>query len=154
MISREAWSQYGGERWPLSMPVLTAALMNGPPFPKAHNLIPNAYSSFGIVENRGGVIEATGAEREAVMALEVSMLELHLSPDVQAYINIRASVSETPKSIRQEATRMANLIIARVNSGGDERVVKNALRTAPKADRELSARTAIRQTEPFRRRFP
>ncbi|WP_428394420.1 hypothetical protein [Lichenicoccus sp.] len=130
IISREYWSEYG-ERWPLSMPVLSAAVMNGPPFPKAHDIIPDAYSRFGKVENRGGVVEAIDKEREAVRALNVVTLELHLSSDVQAYINIRTSLSETPRSIRQEATRMANLIIARVNSGGEERVVKNPLRTAP-----------------------
>ena len=60
-----------------------------------------------------------------MMALRVQPWNSIVYPDVQAYINIRTSVSETPKSIQQEATRMANLVIDRVRSGGEERVVKN-----------------------------
>ncbi len=130
MIAKEYRSRFGA-RWPLSMPVLNAAVMNGPPFPKAHDIIPSAYRQFGQIENRGGVIEAAGQEREAVMALNVSTLTLHLSPDVLAYINIRTSLSETPKSVAQEAARMADIVIGRVNSGGEERTLKNPLRTAP-----------------------
>lgn len=130
IISHELWSKYG-QRWPFSMPILKAAVMDGPPFPKAHDIVPNSYRSFGMVENRGEVVEATGQEREAVMALSVSVLDLHLSSDVQAYTEIRMSISETPKNIRQEVTRMVELIIDRVKRGGEERIVKNPLRTVP-----------------------
>lgn len=130
IISKNFWSNLG-EQWPHAMAVLKAAVMEGPPYPKAHDVIPNAYRQFALMENRGGIVEAIGKERAAVMALPITPLALHLSPDVQAYINIRASVSETPKSIREEATRMADLIINRVRTGGTQRVVTNANRTAP-----------------------
>lgn len=101
IISKNFWSNLG-EQWPHAMAVLKAAVMEGPPYPKAHDVIPNAYRQFALMENRGGIAEAIGEERAAVMALPITPLDLHLSPEVQAYINVRASVSETPKSIREE----------------------------------------------------
>ncbi len=130
MISSEYWDSFGN-RWPLAMPVLAAASLIGPPFPSAREIAPIAYANFGKVENRGGIVEAIGSEREAIMDLEAVTIELHLSSEVQSYINVRASFTDVPKSVRQQATRMASRIIDRVKKGGLERIVVNPLRTAP-----------------------
>lgn len=131
IVSSKAWAN-SDERWPHSMAVLNAAILKGPPFPDAHNVVPDAYRSFGNVENRGGVVLAEGDERAAVMALAADPLEIHLAPDVQAYVGLRASYSaDIPKSVKEQATRMAGLIIERVKKGGEPRVVINPQRTAP-----------------------
>jgi hypothetical protein len=60
-------AQFGEDRWPFSMAVIDAALTMGPPFPDARVLTPTAYSSFAAIENRGNIVEAVGAEREAIL---------------------------------------------------------------------------------------
>lgn len=126
--SNERW----GDRWPHSMAVLVAANIVGPPYPAAHDTIPTAYKSFAEIANRGAVVEATGAERQAVMGLEVVPLKLNLREDVAAYLQLRSSVSaEVEQSVKQEAYRMAMLIIDRVKRGGETGVTINPLRSAP-----------------------
>lgn len=121
-----------GDRWPHSMAVLAAANMVGPTYPAAHEVIPIAYRSFAEIANRGAVVEATGAEREAVMALEVEPIALNLREDVVTYLELRRSVSaEVAPSIKQEAYRMAMLILERVKGGGETGVKVNPLRSAP-----------------------
>lgn len=125
-------ARYGSNPWPHSMAVTDAALMMGPPFPEARVVTPKTYSSFAAMENRGNVIEALAAEREAVRALPVYRIELHLTPPVQHYMELRGALSsKIEKTIRQEATRMALLIEQRVKSGGELSVRVNPLRTAP-----------------------
>ena len=81
-----------GDRWPHALAVVRAADIEGPPYPKAHDVIPQAYRSFAEVGNRGQILQATGEERAAVMDLAIHPFELTLSPDVQAYLGLRASV--------------------------------------------------------------
>ena len=57
--------------------------MIGPPYPNARTVIPQAYSSFASIENRGTVVLAEGDERAAVMALPVDEMHLNLTADVQ-----------------------------------------------------------------------
>ena len=121
-----------GDRWPHSMAVVAAANMVGPPYPPAHGVIPTAYRSFSEIANRGDVVEAVGVERDAVMALEIEPIALTLREDVQAYLELRSSVSkEIDSSVKQDAYRMAMLIIERVKSGGEIGVKLNPLRSAP-----------------------
>ncbi len=135
IVPPEVWANSNaqwGDRWPHSMAVLAAANMVGPPYPSAHDTIPVAYRSFAEIANRGSVVEATEAEREAVMALEIEPISLNLLEDVAAYLKLRSSVSgEVQPSIKQEAFRMAMLIIERVKRGGEVGVKVNPLRTAP-----------------------
>ncbi|MFN4101725.1 MAG: hypothetical protein ACK4GT_18335 [Pararhodobacter sp.] len=135
IVPPEVWANSNaqwGDRWPHSMAVLAAANMVGPPYPSAHDTIPIAYRSFAEIANRGSVVEATAAEREAVMALEIEPISLNLREDVAAYLKLRSSVSaEVQPSIKQEAYRMAMLIIERVKRGGEISVKVNPLRTAP-----------------------
>ncbi len=131
IVSASAWA-YSEERWPHSMAVLNAATLSGPPFIHAHDIIPEGYRQFANVENRGGVVLAEGNERTLVMGLEAHPLEIHLSPYVQAYVGLRASYSsEIPKEIKEQASRMAALIIDRVKRSGEPKAVINPLRTAP-----------------------
>lgn len=128
-----------GDRWPHSMAVVAAANMVGPPYPPAHGVIPTAYRSFSEIANRGDVVEAVGVERDAVMALEIEPIALNLREDVQAYLELRSSVSkEIDPSVKQDAYRMAMLIIERVKSGGEIGVKINPLRSAPNLS-ELNA---------------
>ncbi len=124
--------EFGADKWPHSLAVVRAAEIVGPPYPSAYDVIPTAYSAFAVGSGRGGVVEAFGDERTAVMALPIREIKLNLTPDVKAYLALRASVSvDLPLSVKQEATRMANLIIDRVRKGGEPRVSVNPLRTAP-----------------------
>ena len=135
IIPPESWArsvEENGDRWPHSLAVVEAAEMIGPPYPYAREIIPNAYASFAAIENRGRFVEAKGAERASVMALTISPLTLNLTPDVLAYLKLRSSIGvNVPKSVKQEALRMAALIIERVKRGGDTSIRINPIRTAP-----------------------
>lgn len=143
IIPAESWAwsmEEHGERWPHSLAIIEAADFDGPPYPNARQIVPRAYASFAAIENRGRFVEATGEEREAVMALEVSPLTLDLAPEVVSYFGLRAAVSvNVPKSVKEEVYRMATRIIERVNRGGDASVRTSPLRTAP----NLSDLTAL-----------
>ncbi len=128
-----------GDRWPHSMAVTAAANMAGPPYPAAREVIPIAYRSFAEIANRGTVVEAVGLERASVMAIEVKPIALTLREDVQAYLELRSSVSrEIDPSVKQDAFRMAMLIIDRVKRGGEIGVKINPQRSAPNLS-ELNA---------------
>ena len=128
----ETVAEFGEEAWPHSMAVLDAAVMIGPPFPEARVVTPATYSSFAAVQNRGNVMEATGAEREAAMALPVRRIELNLAQPVKDYMLLMGALSGTvEKTIKQEAARLAALIEARVRSGGEYSLHQNPTRTAP-----------------------
>ncbi len=90
IIPAESWATslevHGANKWPHSLAVVRAADIKGPPFPLARQIIPRAYSAFAVGAGRGGVVEALGDERAAVMALPVRELPLNLTPDVQAYV--------------------------------------------------------------------
>ena len=128
----ETVAEFGEDAWPYSMAVLDAAVMIGPPFPEARVVTPATYASFAAFQNRGNVIEAVGGEREAVMALPVRRIELHLTEPVQRYMRLMDSLSKTvERTIKQEAARLAALIEARVKSGGEYTIRQNPTRTAP-----------------------
>ncbi len=114
------------------MAVFDAAVMIGPPFPEARVVTPGTYSSFAAIQNRGNVIEVTGAEREAATTLPVRRIELNLAQPVKDYMLLMGALSGAiEKSIKQEAARLAALIEARVKSGGEYSVHQNPKRTAP-----------------------
>jgi len=120
-----------GDRWPFSMPVTAAALVAGPPYPSAYDLIPSAYRSFNEPTNRGNVVEALGDERDAVLGVRVMPLSLASRERVQRYNDMRSAVSDADQLIRGQATRMADLIISRVKSVGESSVRINPQRYAP-----------------------
>ena len=120
-----------GERWPHAVAALQAASVVGPPFPSARELAPSAYRSLG-AENRGQIAEVIGTEREALMRVAIIPFELQLAPEVAAYVRLsRTAGHQVPRTIKVEATRMADLIVARVRRGGELTTSRNPIRTAP-----------------------
>ncbi len=120
-----------GDRWPHSLAVIRAADVLGPPYPSAYEFAPQAYRSLG-GENRGSIAEALGEERAAIMGIGIAPFQLNLAPEVEAYVAMSRSVAPTvPKTVKQEATRMAQLIIERVKRGGELVAGRAPLRTAP-----------------------
>lgn len=99
--SLEKW----GDRWPHAMAVLDAANLIGPPYPSAREVIPKAYQSFADYSNRGGIVEAVGDEREAVMRLPIERVSLRLREDVLAYLELRTTfAADVDKAINAEVT--------------------------------------------------
>ena len=136
LVPQEIWAEaekrWGLNPWPYAMGVTRAAQLVGPPYPEARLIAPQAYSALGEIPNRGNVVLVLDAEREAVMSLSAEPIELSLTAAVQEHMTRRSVLSDdVEKSIKQEAFRMASLIQQRVNSGGEARVVRNPLRTAP-----------------------
>ncbi len=135
IVPPESWASSvanWGDRWPHSMAIIDAANIDGPPYPHAHDVIPAAYRSFAEIANRGGIVEAYDSEREAIMKLSATRLQLNLREDVIAYLKLRQVLSpEVDKLIKQDVWRMADLIIHRVKNGGEPSVKINPLRTAP-----------------------
>lgn len=131
--SWEASVRIWGERWPHAMAVVDAANMVGPPFPAAHDVIPRAYASFASFENRGGIVLAEGAERDAVMALEVKPIQLHLREQVCRNQETREVMRLVDRAIQQEAHRLAELITQRIERSGSMGMRLNPIRTGPSA---------------------
>lgn len=114
------------------MAVTRAAVMAGPPFPEAREVIPTAYSQIGWIENRGNLVEAVGSEREAVMGLDIEEIQLNLRPGVRTYLEMHSAIAPTAdKALKAEITRMALLIQQRVERSGEEGVKIDPLRSAP-----------------------
>ncbi len=114
------------------MAVLDAANLIGPPYPNAREVVPKAYRSFAEYSNRGGIVEAVGDERNAVMRLPVERVRLVLREDVKGYLELRRTFgAAVDKAVNEEVTRMARLIIARVKQGGEPAVRINPQRSAP-----------------------
>lgn len=150
IVPPNAWAKSNakwGDRWPHSVAVLAAANMVGPPYPAAHDIIPLAYRSFAEVANRGGVMEAFGDERKAVMGLELEPVTLNLREDVLNYMGLRRVLSaEVEPSVKQEAYRMAQLIIDRVKRGGEIGLKVNPQRSSPNLS-DLNALLVRKWTE-------
>ncbi|MHC2487199.1 hypothetical protein [Sinorhizobium meliloti] len=135
IVPLDVWTKSNaqwGDRWPYSMAVISAANIVGPPFPAAHDVIPAAYRSFSEIANRGGVVEALESEREAIMSLDIEPMSLDLREDVRAYLELRSSLSpERDSLVKKSVNRMAQLIVDRVERGGDIGVKINPIRYAP-----------------------
>ncbi|MBB57581.1 MAG: hypothetical protein CMM42_10170 [Rhodospirillaceae bacterium] len=136
IVPSEVWrnsiDRWGKDRWPHAMAVTRATNIVEKPLPHAHDIIPLAYRSFSELANRGNVVEALDSERSAVMEIEVEEIELHLSEDVQRHLMMMEAISpDIEKTIRQEISRMAMGIQARVSSGGEASVKINPQRSAP-----------------------
>lgn len=57
------------------------------------------------------MVEAVGAARAGVTALEVCPLTLNLRSDVLAYLELRDAINpDIEKAVKEAAMRMANLI--------------------------------------------
>lgn len=135
IVPVDSWNnsiEHHGDRWPHALAAIRAADIVGPPYPEARRVMPKSYRSFSEIANRGNVIEAHPDERAAIMALEIKPLTLSLREGVAAYIGLREGTSPAiDKTIRQEASRMTQLICERVSRGGEQNVRINPQRFAP-----------------------
>lgn len=135
IVPVESWNhavERHGDRWPHALAAIRAADIVGPPYPHARQVMPRSYRSFADFANRGKVIEAHPDERDAIMTLEVRPLTLRLREGVAAYIGLRESTNPAiEKTIREEASRMTQLICDRVSKGGEQHLRVNPQRFAP-----------------------
>lgn len=136
IVPPEIWEstkkRWGDHRWPHSVAVTFAANMTGPPYPNARKLVRDTYKSLSEMANRGRIVEAKGTERKAVMGLRIEPITLALREGVKEYIELRRSMSpDIPTLIRQEAHRMAELIINRVKKSGESGIRINPQRSTP-----------------------
>lgn len=135
IVPVESWTnsiEHHGDRWPHALAAIRAADILGPPYPEARSVMPKSYRSFSDIANRGNVIEAHPDERAAIMALGVSPLKLTLREGVAEYIGLKETANPaTDKTVRQETSRMTQLICDRVSRGGEQHIRINPQRYAP-----------------------
>lgn len=124
LIPPEVWASTSAlfrNRWQYALSVVRAADMIGPPFPDAYKVVPTAYSLLGNPANFGTTVEVTGDERAAVMALDVSEIKFNLPKRVLDYLAMMTAISSTTDvSLNQHLTRLAKLIIGRVERGEEK----------------------------------
>lgn len=135
IVPVESWNhsiEHHGDRWPHALAAIRAADILGPPYPEARRVMPKSYRSFSDIANRGNVIEADPDERAAIMALGVRPLTLTLREGVAAYIGLKETANPAiDKTVRQETSRMTQLICDRVSRGGEQHIRINPQRYAP-----------------------
>ncbi len=120
------------ERWPYSFKVVDAANMIGPPYRHARDVIPKGYGDLGKLANFGDVVEAEGAERDAVMGLEVTPVKLNYTKSARNYLDgLGSPRGAIGLSMEKEANRVVQLIIDRVKRGGKTEEITHPLRSAP-----------------------
>ena len=90
-------------------------------FPSAYDVILKSYRLFGLVVNRGNIIEVVPDERESILNVTVIPVSF-LPPDgASKFTAQRALLNLTPE-IRSEIGRMVSGILNRVaRSGGKKR---------------------------------
>jgi hypothetical protein len=147
LVPPEVWAETSREfrgRWQYALSVIRAADISGPPFPDAHRLVPTAYSLLGHPANFGTTVEVVGAERAAVMDIEISEIKFNLPKRVLDYLAAQSAISPTrDKSVQQHLTRLARLIIGRVERGGELVGGVYPIRHAPNISELLTVLTAI-----------
>jgi hypothetical protein len=128
LIPHESWVEaqrdYRG-RWERSLIVLRAWEIVG--FPRASSVIPSSYSLLGKIQNRGNVVEMLESERQAVLALEIMPVELHLRDAASSFDSNRRIMSADPE-LSREIGRMVAVILDRERKGGTESTRVNPVR--------------------------
>lgn len=120
----EAQRDYRG-RWEHSLTIRYA--WDIVDFPLAAELIPDSYRLLGKLENLGNVVEVVSTDRDALLQLEITPVELQLQDAATAFDDKRAVLS-LDAAIRKEIGRMASLLIEREKRGGTELVRANPAR--------------------------
>ena len=91
ILQPDVWEKsvqnYGADRWAISMPVIRAANFVGPPFPSAHEIIPESYAQLGIQSNRGKVVKVNNVERDKIRNLKVEEMKFTLSERVKKFMD-------------------------------------------------------------------
>jgi hypothetical protein len=96
-------------------------------FPLAPEVIPNSYRLLGKLENLGNVVEVLGTERDALLQLDITPIELQLQDAATSFDDKRAILS-LDSAIRKEIGRLASLLIERAKRGGTESLRINPAR--------------------------
>ena len=135
-IPADVWARsaakHGDNRWRYSFAITEAANVQGPPYPLARKIIPEAYGTMGKGSNRGSVVQATNYERAAIMGLPATRVSLTQTPDVSAYLELQAnSTGGAALDLNGEISRLTNLILGRVKIGGQRQLTVNPFRGAP-----------------------
>jgi hypothetical protein len=128
LVPADSWERAQreyGERWEWSFIVSRA--WNIVAFPSAPDLIPNSYRLLGSLENLGNVVEILPADREALLALEITPVTLHLQPAATAFDDKRAIINADP-ALSREVGRMVAALLDRERRGGSESVRVNPVR--------------------------
>ncbi|MDQ2832155.1 MAG: hypothetical protein M3Y50_00095 [Acidobacteriota bacterium] len=108
------------------------------PFPVSREILPTSYPIMGRHPNRGGILEMTATEREALLRLPIAPLKLRATGS--------ANTVENP-DLLAEARRITNLIFARVSVSGETTQHTAPERTAP--ENLVSNISALLQANPL-----
>jgi hypothetical protein len=104
---------YSGQ-WPFAFKVLEGwSIANGP---LSKEVVPVAYSQTGRFPNKGSVLELKGSEREAVLDLAISKIDLKNVSTADGTVSLNDLLKD--KDLNSEATRIANLVFDRVTASG------------------------------------
>ena len=129
-IPREVWEQsqekYRG-RWFWCFPA--SQIFDIENFPSAYEVIPKSYRLFGLVVNRGNIIEVVPDERESILNVTVTPVSFVRPDGASKFTAQRALLNLTPE-IRSEIGRMVSGILNRVARSGVEETTVNPIRTA------------------------
>jgi hypothetical protein len=129
-IPREVWEQsqekYRG-RWFWCFPA--SQIFEIENFPSAYDVIPKSYRLFGLVVNRGNIIEVVPDERESILNVTVTPVSFVRPDGASKFTAQRILLNLTPE-IRSEIGRMVGNILNRIARSGMEEKTVNPIRTA------------------------
>ncbi len=128
-IPSESWEQaqrdYRG-RWFWCFPALNIYDIEG--FPSAYDIIPKSYRLFGLLVNRGKVIEVEADERESILNVDVTPVSF-VRPAGASKFTAQRTLLNLSQEIRSEIGRMVGGILNRVAGSGLEQTSVNPIRT-------------------------
>jgi hypothetical protein len=129
-IPREVWEQsqqkYRG-RWFWCFPASQIFEIGN--FPSAYDVIPKSYRLFGLVTNRGNIIEVVPDERESILNVAVIPVSF-VRPDGASKFAAQRTLLNLSEEIKREIGRMVGGILNRVARSGLEETTVNPIRTA------------------------
>ncbi len=119
----------GRPRWPHSLKFLRSADFTGPELPKAREIIPSGYRRLGS-ERRVGVVKLDGAERDAVMRLEVEERQITryfgvMTPGAGGEVMVPSKEAALDRMAQGIAQRVAG------SSGAESQTVNPVREAAP-----------------------
>jgi hypothetical protein len=112
-------------KWEFSLAVWDAWQLDG--FPWASDFMPESYSSLGASKNWGNVVEIVPAERNLLLSLHVTPVQLKHQPAALEFMRARQFIDQE-RSVKDEVQRMATGIFQRENGSETESTRTNALR--------------------------
>lgn len=130
VIPKESWAwaneHYPG-KWPYAFKVLQG--WSFAPSPLSKEIIPDAYSHIGLYPYRGSILEVGGGDRDALLDLTLSPLELKNVSTADGTLDLNELLKD--KILNEEAVRIAALVNSRVTASGSIFQGKKPDRDAP-----------------------